>query len=637
MITAYDKFIIGFYLVFILALGLIFRRLSKNTSDYFRCGGAMPWWLTGVSAWIAGFSAWTFTGAAGKIYETGTLVLALYYAALLPLLIVYFYTGYRFRRMRVVTWMEAVRNRYGRTTEQFYTWIKLPLLLVFSGVGLNAIGVFMAAVFHVHMFGTLILLGATVTVVALVGGAWAVLASDFVQMLLVVTITLVAAFLALRLPAVGGITRLIDQSPHYYFHWTDLAHWQIVWLWVLALCLMKMLDYNNMEQSTMYLMVKNDRDARRMVLIPLVGSLVGPLIWLIPPMAARITHPNIAGEYPNLVRPTEAAFVAVCRDVMPQGLIALLICAMFGATLTSMDAALNKGVGVFVRNFYKPILHPTCPEKLLLLIGKVCTGVFGAIIIVMALLVNRFRSSGLFDLTNQLAASLLFPLMIPICYGLFFKRTPGWAGWTTGLIGFFTSLGCKYIHPETVMGLLGVHGNLSDREATDFLLLFTIFADTAVCSAWFFLTTLFYGRKPAGATNVIPLTEAPTPAVLAEISSAPNAVDRETDQQRIERFFQALATPIDEKAEGETNYDSMLFRMIGSLCLVYGLFVLGLMLIPNRTAGRFCFLFCGGIILLVGLIMLRLSRRAAPPPQSPIVTESTTGRPKIEPTFERAL
>ena len=30
----------------------------------------------------------------------------------------------------------------------------------------------------------------------------------------------------------------------------------------------------------------------------------------------------------------------------------LLLCAMLGATVTSMDAALNKGVGVFVRSFY---------------------------------------------------------------------------------------------------------------------------------------------------------------------------------------------------------------------------------------------------------------------------------------------
>src|SRR5438067_7392199 len=113
MITRYDYCIIIVYLVFIVAIGLAFRRLSKNTSDYFRCGGAMPWWITGTSAWIAGFSAWTFTGAAGRVYETGLIVLCLYYSNLIGLLVVFAYTCVRFRRMRVVTWMEALRHRFG--------------------------------------------------------------------------------------------------------------------------------------------------------------------------------------------------------------------------------------------------------------------------------------------------------------------------------------------------------------------------------------------------------------------------------------------------------------------------------------------------------------------------------------------
>src|SRR5277367_521103 len=114
MITLYDKFIIAIYFFFILAIGLIFRRLNKSTSDYFRCGGAMPWWITGTSAWIAAFSAWTFVGAAAKVYETGTLVLWSYYPMVAALVLVMLLTCVRFRRMRVVTWMEAVRARYGR-------------------------------------------------------------------------------------------------------------------------------------------------------------------------------------------------------------------------------------------------------------------------------------------------------------------------------------------------------------------------------------------------------------------------------------------------------------------------------------------------------------------------------------------
>jgi len=70
----------------------------------------------------------TFTGAAGKIYTSGLLVLCLYWSTIIPIITVLIYTSYRFRRMRVVSWMEAVRLRYGKPSEQLYTWIKLPLI-----------------------------------------------------------------------------------------------------------------------------------------------------------------------------------------------------------------------------------------------------------------------------------------------------------------------------------------------------------------------------------------------------------------------------------------------------------------------------------------------------------------------------
>jgi solute:Na+ symporter, SSS family len=578
MISIYDKLIIAFYFGFILVIGLAFRGLSKNTSDYFRCGGAMPWWITGTSAWIASFSAWTFVGAAGKVYETGTLVLWSYYPMVLALLVVFAFTCTRFRRMRVVTWMEAVRARYGPGTEQFYTWIKVPLLLLLSGVSLNAIGVFMTAVFGAPMNLVLIVLGSVITVVALVGGAWAVLASDFVQMFLVVTITVTTAILVLAEPKIGGLSGLIHRVPSAHFHWSELCRPQIIWLWIATQIWFKFSDVNNMENATMYLMAKSDRDARRMVLIPLIGTAIGPLIWFIPSMAATITHPNLALEYPGLKQPHEAAFVAVSRDVLPMGMLGLLMCAMLGATFTSMDASINKGVGVFVRSFYRPILNPQASEKHLLVTGKLCTLIFGVIVILVALEVNKLRNIGLFDLTNLLAATLLMPMALPLLYGLFFKRTPVGSAWSTAAIGFVVAYMANYhFPPEYFQHFMGWKAPLSSRESTDFQLAAVTISTIVIASAWYFFTSLFY-----------------------------QASTRE-NKNRIEEFFTRLRTPIDATAEGIENHDQVLYHLMGLLCIVFGAFILLLILIPNTLQGRLCFVFCGGITFATGCILYRLS------------------------------
>ena len=576
MITGYDYFIIAFYLLFILAIGLTFRRMSKNTSDYFRAGGAMPWWITGTSAWIAGFSAWTFTGAAGMIYETGTIVLCLYYGGVLALLFVFGWTCIRFRRLRVVQWMEAVRLRFGGASEQFYTWVKLPVLLFGAGVGLNAIGVFISSVFHADMVTTLLVLGSVITVVAITGGAWSVLASNFVQMFLIVTITILACILTLNLPQIGGIMGLIDKVkvPLAPTHWEQFARGFTLIPWIMAVVAMQIIASNNMENATMYLMSKSDRDVRRMVLIPLVGSLIAPIIWVIPPLAATILHPHLGTEYPALRQPDEAAFVAICLDVMPQGLMGLFICSMLGATLTSMDAGLNKAVGVFVRSFYLPIVDPKCSERKLLILSKLCTLGFGILIIVCALLVNKWRTVNLFDFVNQVAASLTLPLAIPLLFGLFYKRTPDWSAWSTGLVGFFVSIFVNF--------WLGSHfedflGKMTSQEQTYLLLAVTTFGTFFIAGGWFFFTTLFYNSSPL------------------------------EQRERIEEFFDRLHTPVEQL--GGEDVQEKIYRLLGLLCLVYGAFVLLLTLIPNSFGGRMCFVFCGGAIFGMGAILFFISRR----------------------------
>jgi len=62
------------YFAFLIIIGWAFRNLSKNTSDYFRGGGNVLWWMVGASAFMTQFSSWTFTGAAGKAYTDGLAV-----------------------------------------------------------------------------------------------------------------------------------------------------------------------------------------------------------------------------------------------------------------------------------------------------------------------------------------------------------------------------------------------------------------------------------------------------------------------------------------------------------------------------------------------------------------------------------
>ena len=582
MITSYDYLNIGFYFAFIIGVGVYFSRKSKDTSDYFRGGGVMPWWVTGASAWMAGFSAWSFTGASGKIYENGPYVLVLYFQSVIPLLVLLAFTCYRFRRLRVVTPMEAVRLRFGACTQQFYTWLRLPVLLVFSALTMNAVGVFMSAVFGFDITTVIIGLGVVVTFISLFGGALGVAASDFVQMLLIVAVVLVIVVLTLMHPAIGGIEGLIRQAPSKHFNWGEIAQPNFIGFWFLGLTLNTIFKFNSLSDSvaSKYMMAQSDRHARLMVSIPLIGTIVGSwMLWIIPPMAAAILHPNLAVEFPQLRFPNEAAFLATACDVLPQGMLGLLICGIFAASLTDMSGNLNWGAGLIMRNFYLPVVNPACPEAKLMRLSRLSAMGLGLLLILFALALSRYRTLGLFDLVNQVGISLELPLSIPLCIGMFYKRTPGWSAWSTAFVGLAASYLARFwLKPGMVSWIPGIRGPLNAEETNLFYIFATVAVVTAVCVGWFFFTTRFYEKTS------------------------------DTFKAGVEEFFQRLRTPVTQAASGiEENRNFS--GGIGRLCLIYGGFVVLLTAIPNSFNGRLCFLAAGGFILGIGLLLVWRHRR----------------------------
>jgi Na+/proline symporter len=581
MISQYDYLSIFFYFVFVFTVGVVFSRRNKNTSDYFRGGGIMPWWMAGVSAWMMSFSAWTFTGTAGKIYDTGPYALLLYFASIATYVIMLVFTCYRFRRMRTVTPMEAIRARYGAATQQFVTWIRLPILLLFGGVGLNSVGVFMSGAFGIKLRYVIAALGGMVTFVSLVGGAFGVAASDFVQMFLVVTVTVVISVFALYSPQVGGFSGMLAKMPAADFHWSQFARPQFILLWFLGLMFCNIFLLNTIEMSAKYLMARSDAHARKMVLFPLLGTIIGPLLWLLPPMVASVAHPGgLAAFFPTLKHPEEGAFLLMAHDVLPKGMMGLLIAGIFGATLSNLDASMNQAVGILVRNFYLPVINPNCPEKRLLIVSKLCTATFGVLIIFIGLEVDHFRTAKLFDLLNQLGVGLWLPLAVPMCLGLFFKRTPPWSSWSTILIGYAAAFFVNFLTtPEWAGWIPGLHGPYVAEERTQYYIFATVACVLTTSMSWFFFSSLFYDKSPV------------------------------QYKANVEEFFARLKRPIEDMTMEQVRENTRVVGAIGWLCVIFGGFDMLMMLVPNEGVKRLAFLFSGGSIFCVGWLLQRVSRR----------------------------
>lgn len=575
-LNSWDLLVIVFYFCFQLSLGLIFRAFSKNASDYFRGGGSMLWWLVGASAFMTQFSAWTFTGAAGKAYVDGTLVMAIFFGNAIGYFFNYLITAQKFRRMRVITAIEGVRDRYGYTNEQVFTWLQVPMSVVYAGIWLNGLAIVASGFFNVPPNVTIWIVGAVVVFMSVAGGSWAIVASDFMQTVLLMTITLVACFLALSHEAVGGLGGFFEKLPASHFKFWEAEDATFVYVWIFAAFVIQSFKLNNMFDSYRYLCVKDGKQARKAALMAACLMFIGPFIWFIPPMAARIIQPDLSTVFPHLGdKAYEGAFVFIGLELMPVGMLGLLLCALFAATISSMDSGINRNAGIIVKNFYQPILHKKASPKALLITGKIVSAFFGFLIILSALAIRTIADLDLFEIMVLFGSLIAIPYAMPLVWGIFFKSAPRWAAWTSLIVGLSFSAFVKWGLDPAWFG----YENLSGRESSDFLYIWSGLGNIVVCSIWFFIT-VWIGKR----INY--------------------KVDPDTED-----LFKRMDTPVNLVGEGGEESDDMQARVLGMLCYVYGGFIgaLGL-IIPNTLSGRGCFFFCGFLIVIIGAVLHRASR-----------------------------
>jgi Na+/proline symporter len=134
--------VIGVYFCFLIAVGIVFGRLVRNSSDYFRAGGQASWWLVGLSMFMSGISTYTFVGNAAGIFKSGWSPLAIYAANVSGFLLSGLILAAWHRQMRVVTVAEAIRARFGHKSEVVLATLMVVNGLVWTGAVLYGLSVF---------------------------------------------------------------------------------------------------------------------------------------------------------------------------------------------------------------------------------------------------------------------------------------------------------------------------------------------------------------------------------------------------------------------------------------------------------------------------------------------------------------
>ena len=572
--TVIEYVVVGCYLLALVGVGMVFRTFNENVSDYFRNGFKGTWWLVGSSAFMTAFSAWTFSGAAGAAYEAGWSVLVIYLANAVGFAINGLFLARWFRQIRALTGPEVIRLRFGVSTQQFYAWMAFVTQTLYSSLHLLGLAVFCSAVFGYQIEQVIVVVGVVVLLYSLLGGSWAVTATDFLQTLILVPVTILVAVLCLI--KLGGVGALLDgiqnmnlSSDYAVFNAPDRFPLQAyTYAWALAMLLKNVIGYNTLTSAQKYFSVKDGREAQKAAWLGFGLMTVGAFIWFIPPMTARLLYDaQVMGV--AIPKPAEAAYAIASLNVLPVGLTGLMVVAMFAATMSSMDSGLNSNAAIFTNDIYPTLCRlfgkiPVEGQQLLRL-GQMFSAGFGVCIVSIATYFANTDGQGVFEHMLNVGALLALPMAVPTVMALFIRTTPSWAAIVTVCVTFVPSaLG---FFSETLFG-----------ETWSFQQ--KVFSNIAVGVVVYVLTMPFWKYASEGYRT------------------------------QVNDFFGRMLTPVDFAKEVGVPNDLRQLKIIGRFAAIIGGLICLIVFVPNPLMGRLGILFVGGFVFGVGCLFMWLGNRS---------------------------
>ena len=535
--------VVGGYLVLLVLISLSFRKLNHNVSDYFRSGCQGTWWLVGTSAFMSTFSAYTFTGAAGAAFEAGWSVAIIFVANFAGFAFNAVVTASWFRQLRATTTPEIIAERFGPGSQQFYSWVGAVNTLLYASLTLYGLAIFSSVVFGYDIFTIIVVLGAIALVYSLIGGSWAVMATDFVQATVLLPLTLLVALLSLQ--AIGGVGGLfgaiesagLTQRFTMFNEPQEALGYKYTWLWAVVIFLNIVVERNGMRAAPRYFAAKDGREASRGAWLAAAVMLLGAVIWFIPPIVARLLYEADVNAV-AIAKPAESAYAVVSLQLLPTGMTGLLIVGMFAATMSAMDTGINRNAAIFTQDILPALLRlfkKSLPsEKTLFRVGEGATLVMGLIVIALALRFSMSENKGVFELMLNLDAVLAVPLVIPLVMGMFFRRTPGWSGAVSFLMAMVPAIVGASAGAEWIGRVPGINR-------------VTLFTEAWIWQHRMLVTFI------AGAVGFL---------VTMPFWKATEASQRD----RINGFFERMQRPVDFDAEVGVSNDRLQGRIMAGRC-----------------------------------------------------------------------
>jgi Na+/proline symporter len=396
------------WIIALLSVGVCFapalffgKRSGKSTAEFFASGRSVPWWLAGISMVATTFSSDTPNLVANLVRTQGVAGNWQWWAFTLTGVATVFFYARLWRRSGVLTDLEFYEMRYSGKAARVVRGFRAVYLgflfncMIMATVNLAACKI-AAVLFGFDRWQTLLAVGLLNVVFAAHSGLWGVLVIDMVQFFIKMSAVIAAAYFAVTLPQVGGMSGLVEKLSHikgpgglnYLNMLPDFSNnWDLaVAVFLMPLCVQWWsVWYPGAEPgggsyiAQRMLASKSEKDALGGTLFFNVAHYVlRPWPWILVGLASLIVYPQLSDiqkAFPHLdprLLGHDIAFPAMLR-FLPAGWVGLMLGGLVAANSSTILTHLNWGASYLVHDFYRRFIRPEATEKHYVTAGRLAT------------------------------------------------------------------------------------------------------------------------------------------------------------------------------------------------------------------------------------------------------------------------
>ncbi|MGH7656831.1 MAG: sodium:solute symporter family protein, partial [Gemmatimonadales bacterium] len=461
-LTALDWVVIVLYGIVIVAIGLaVVRRAGSGTEEFFLSGRTLPWWLLGVSLVATTFSTDTPNLVTDLVRTGGVSQNWVWWAFLITGMCTVFFYARLWRRSEAMTDIGFYELRYSGRPAAFLRGFRAIYLGLFFNVMIMA-SVNLAAI---KISGILLGFDKQTTVIVCIAvtvlysassGLRGVVLTDLIQFGFAMIGAVAAAWYALSLPVVGGLSGLMSHpavvpkaSLLPDFSQLDTAlmvfiipiavQWWSTW-------------YPGSEPggggyvAQRMLAARNEKESMFTVLLfNILHYGLRPWPWIIVALASLIVYPDLASIQarfpqidPSILR-NDLAYPAMLI-FLPHGLLGLMVASLAAAYMSTISTHLNWGSSYLVDDVYRRFMARDRGERHYVGVARISTVVLAILGAAVSLwLENAYQA---FQILLQIGAGtgLIYLLR------WYWWRINAWSEISGMVISFLVAVWFQFFH-----------------------------------------------------------------------------------------------------------------------------------------------------------------------------------------------